>query len=244
VAVAPTAPVYVERGQGAQWAAYCQVEPALLRPLLRLPAGIGLSVPTGGEAINRLAREREQAMVWTLRTPTAINLGPCDGLGEALTPALALDARPDQPPAQVLVDLAAAMDPDAGPMAGDAAAPVAIGWSGTAQPGSYGLAEPVSHHGACPGNYIVGQVLDATGAPVAGVRISLVDQWGNRADTWSKDSAGDYGRYDFPVNYFPNQYTLVVVDGGGNPLSAPVVVDHLQGNGGDAPCHTVVWRGG
>jgi penicillin-binding protein 1C len=247
VALAPTAPVYVERGQGAQWAAYCQVEPALLRPLLRLPSGVGLSVPAGGEASGRLQREREQAMAWALRNPTAVNLGACDGLAETLAPALALDARPDETTAQVLVDLAAAMDPNAGPVPGDAAAPVAIAWSGAGQPGSYALyalAEPVSHHSVCPGNYIVGQVLNAGGAPVAGVRISLVDQWGNRADTWSKDSAGDYGHYDFPINFFPNQYTLVIVDGGGNPLSAPVVIDHLQGNGGDAPCHTVTWRGG
>ena len=244
VALAPTAPVYVERGQGAQWAAYCQAEPAALRPLLRLPAGLGLSVPTSSEARARLEREREQALAWVLRNPTAISLGPCDGLGETLAPALALDARPDQPAVQVLVDLGAALDPNAGPVAGDAATPVALAWSDAGQPGSYSLAEPVSHHDSCPGNYIMGQVLDAAGAPVAGVRISLVDQWGNRADTWSKDSAGDYGRYDFPINFFPNQYTLAIVDGSGNPLSAPVVVDHLQGDGGDAPCHTVIWRGG
>lgn len=242
VALVPTAPVYVERGQGAQWAAYCQVEPAALRPLLRLPAGVGLSAPGSDEAIARAQREREQALAWTLRHPTAINLGPCDGLSATLAPALALDARPDEPAAQILVDLAAATDPNAGPVAGDSAAPVATAWSG--QPGSYSLAEPVSHHAACAGNYIVGRVLNAAGAPVAGVRLSLVDQWGNRADAWSKDSVGDYGNYDFPVNFFPNQYTLAVVDANGNPLSAPVVIDHLQGDGGDAPCHTAVWRGG
>ena len=243
VALAPTAPVYVERGQGAQWAAYCQVEPAVLRPLLRLPAGIGLSIPAGREASERVQREREQAMAWALRTPTAINLGPCDGLGAAMAPALALDARPGEPAAQALVDLAAAMDPNAGSVAGATAAPVAVSSITSAgQPGSYGLAEPVSHHDACPGNYIVGQVLDAGGAPLAGVRINLMDQWGNQAEAWSKDSAGDFGRYDFPVNFFPNQYTLMIVDDAGNPLSAPVVVDHLQGNGGDAPCHSVIWR--
>ncbi len=245
VALAPTAPVYVDRGQGAQWAAYCQVEPAVLRPLLRLPDGLGLSVPGSNEARARLAREREQAMAWALRNPTAINLGPCETLGETLAPALALDARPDQPAAQVLVDLAAALDPNAGPVAGDAAAPIPVSFSDpVSYPGVYGLAEPVSHHDACPGNYIVGQVLNAAGAPVAGVRIALVDQWGNRAETWSKDGVGDYGQYDFPINFFPNQYTLTVIGGAGNPLSAPVVVDHLQGDGGDAPCHTVVWRGG
>jgi hypothetical protein len=35
-------------------------------------------------------------MAWALRNPTAINLGPCESLSEALAPALALDARPDQ----------------------------------------------------------------------------------------------------------------------------------------------------
>ena len=69
----------------------------------------------------------------------------------------------------------------------------------------------------CPGNYIVGQVLNAAGAPVAGVRIIMVDQWGNRADAWSKDSAGDYGRYDFPINFFPNHYTLAVLDQADTP---------------------------
>jgi len=244
VALVPSAPVYVDRGQGGQWTAYCQVEPAALRPLLRLPAGVGLSLPGNDEARARLAREREQALAWTLRNPTPLNLGLCDGLGETLAPALALDARPDQPAAQVLVDLAAAMDPNAGPVAGDTAAPVAVAAAWAGAPGSYSLAEPVSHHDACPGNYIVGQVLNAAGVPVAGVRLSLVDQWDNRADAWSKESAGDYGSFDFPINFFPNQYTLLVVDGEGNPLSAPVVINHLQGEGGDAPCHTVIWRSG
>ena len=244
VALVPSAPVYVDRGQGGQWAAYCQVEPAALRPLLKLPAGLGLSIPVGGEANARAQNERAQALAWTLRHPTAVNLGPCDELGAAMAPALALDARPDEPTAQLLVDLAAAMDPNAGPVAGDTAAPVAAAWSGSGQPGSFSLAEPVSHHATCPGNYIVGQVLDAAGAPLPGVQISLVDQWGNRADAWSKESAGDFGSFDFPINFFPNQYTLTIVDGAGAPLSAPVVVDHLQGEGGDAPCHTVIWRGG
>lgn len=242
VALVASAPVYVDRGQGAQWAAYCQVEPAALRPLLRLPAGIGLTAPAGAESNDRLRREQQQALAWALRTPTAINLGSCDGLAEALAPALALDARSDEPTAQVLVDLAAALDPNAGPVAGDAAVAIAVSDTTPSQPGNFGLAEPISHHTACPGNYIMGQVLDAAGAPMPGVRINLVDQWGNHAETASKDSQGDYGSFDFPVNFFPNQYTLFVVDSAGNPLSAPVVVDHLQGEGGDAPCHSVIWR--
>ncbi len=72
----------------------------------------------------------------------------------------------------------------------------------------------------------------------------LVDEWGNRADAWSKSGDLDYGRYDFPINSFANRYTLTVVDEAGNPISGPIVVEHLQGSGGDSPCHTVNWVGG
>ena len=102
----------------------------------------------------------------------------------------------------------------------------------------------VSSHDACPGNYIVGQVLNRAGGPVAGVHIVLVDEWGNRADAWSKSGQDDYGRYDFPIHGFANRYTLTVVDDAGSPISAPVVVEHLQGSGGGSPCHTVNWVGG
>lgn len=242
VALTPSAPVYVDRGQGAQWTAYCQVEPAALRPLLKLPGQWGL--PGQQRELPQPAREQQHAVAWSLRHPTAVNLGPCDALGALAQQALALDAAPGEPATQVLVDLAAAMDPNAGAVAGSNAAPVAELWPAVGQPGSYTLAQPVSHHAACPGNYIVGQVLDAGGSPVAGVHIILVDQWGNRADAISKDGAADYGSYDFPINFFPNRYILTVVDQAGNPISSAIVVDHLQGEGGDAPCHSVVWRGG
>jgi hypothetical protein len=70
----------------------------------------------------------------------------------------------------------------------------------------------------------------------------LLDQWGNRADAISKSGAVDFGRYDFPLNDSPNQYTLTIVDERGQALSPPVVVDHKQGSSGDAPCHTVNWQ--
>jgi 1A family penicillin-binding protein len=250
VTLVATAPVYVDRGQGVQWTAYCEVEPAALRPLLKLPGRFGL--PSTGEisqapgtgAGAAISREQLHAIAWSLRRPTAVNLGPCDRLGDLAARALAMDRPADEPPAQVLVDLAAAQDPNAGGVSGALeAATVAETQSGPSGPYRYGLAEPVTHHSACPGQYIVGQVLNTAGAPVAGVHILLVDQWGNRADAFSKAGAVDYGNYDFPLNFFANQYTLTVVDEAGNPISAPVIVDHLQGASGDAPCHTVMWRG-
>jgi hypothetical protein len=100
----------------------------------------------------------------------------------------------------------------------------------------------VSHHTSCPGQYIVGQVLGIDGAPRAGIHIVLVDLWGNRAGAVSKSGSADFGNYDFPLNDFANQYTLTVVDEGGQAVSPPVVVNHRQGDGGEAPCHTVTWR--
>jgi penicillin-binding protein 1C len=259
VRLAPAAPVYVDHGDGvAQWQAYCQVEPALWRPLLALPEFLGLAAQGGpgpedaggiaGQPSQEVSTEagrlaRLHAVAWSLRHPTAVNLGPCDQLASLALEAWSLE-QPEQGPAlQVLVDLAAAMDPDAGPVAGSTAMPIAL-WAGPAAgSGRYVLAESVTHHDACPGNYIVGQVLDSAGGPVAGVRVVLVDQWGNRAEAISKDGASDYGRYDFPVHYFANHYTLYVVDSAGNPISPAVEVDHLQGSGGDAPCHSVNWRG-
>jgi hypothetical protein len=134
------------------------------------------------------------------------------------------------------------MDPNAGGVAGSTSPPN----DADAATGEHAfrLAQAVTHHDACPGNYIMGQVLNGQGGPMAGVHIVMLDQWGNRADAMSKAGENDYGLFDLPLNGFANQYTLTVVDGEGRPLSAPVVIDHLQGGSGNAPCHTVVWQGG
>ena len=156
--------------------------------------------------------------------------------------ALALDPQPGDAVLTIAADLAAAMDPNAGPVPGDTTTLPAV----AASPAdfSFALARPVENHASCPGNYIVGQVLNRQGAPVEGVHIVMVDEWGNRSDTVSKNGAADYGSYDFAIHSFANHYTLTVVDQAGNIASPAVTVEHLQGAGGDAPCHTVVWIGG
>jgi hypothetical protein len=127
--------------------------------------------------------------------------------------------------------------PEATPEA--TAAPVVL-----AAPGEFNftLAQAIGNHNDCPGHYIIGAVLNRSGAPMPGVRIAMVDEWGNRADAVSKSGANDTGRYDFPINNVPNRYTLTVLDGSGTAISAPVTVEHLQGYGGSATCHTVVWQ--
>ncbi len=243
VALVPSAPVYAALPDAGRWTAYCRTEPAAVRPLLTLPDRPGLpTTEAGAEPVGfdpPIEEERLRAVAWSLRHPTAVDLGPCDALADLVPRALALDPQPGDDALQVLVDLAAALDPTAGPVPGDITLPVQA-----VAPADYRyFPRDISHHNVCPGHYIVGQVLNRSGAAVAGVHIVLVDEWGNRADAWSKSGESDYGRYDFPINSFANRYTLTVVDEAGTPISPPVVVEHLQGSGGDAPCHTVDWIG-
>jgi hypothetical protein len=229
------------------------VTPAVERLLLRLPGEFGLSgtpitateaslemEPAGANDAPSL--EQLHAVAWSLRHPTPVNLGSCDALSDRVSQALAADPQKEDAGLQVAVDLAAAMDPNAGPVAGIVGDPGQPGIAAFTGSGHYLLAGDVSHHTSCPGQYIVGQVIGADGAPRAGVHIVLVDQWGNRADAVSKDGPTDFGNYDFPLNDFANQYTLTVVDEGGQAISPPVVVEHRQGASGDSPCHTVIWR--
>jgi len=246
-----SAPVYVNRGEGNVWTAYCEVAPAVERLLLQMPGEFGLSgtVITGTETSPEIglaggsapSLNTLHALAWSLRHPSPVSLGPCDTLPERVPQALALDPQREDAGMQVAVDLAAAMDPNAGPVAGPTGNSSRPG-AATGGPPRYVLAGSVTHGTSCPGQYIVGQVIGSDGAPRAGVHVVLVDAWGNRADAISKNGATDLGNYDFPLNDIANQYTLTVVDEEGQPVSPPVVVDHRQGSGGDAPCHTVTWR--
>ncbi len=245
VVVTATAPVYVKRGDEGKWAAYCEVQPAASRTLLRLPGALGLPQTEADVKAERpIGLEAQHVTAWALRHPTPVSLGPCDKLGEIAPRALALMPEKGDEGAQVLVDLAAAMDPNVGPVAGSLAQPVTSAAAAPPAPGAYNLAQPVTHHRDCPGNYIIGRVLNAAGGPVAGVRLTMVDEWNNRAEAVSKSGAADFGAYDFLLNPFANRYTVTVVDGSGRPISAPVTVEHLQGASGSAPCHTVVWWSG
>ncbi|MBX3013979.1 MAG: transglycosylase domain-containing protein [Caldilineaceae bacterium] len=99
----------------------------------------------------------------------------------------------------------------------------------------------IVHDDSCPGDYILGQVLDGRGSPIAGVRIGYVDQWGNRATSVTKSAGADLGNYDFPIGARPRDFYVAVVDEAGNPLSETMFVQHRQGTGADFACHHVVW---
>lgn|GEM_PF-4836697 len=224
--------------------------------MLQLPNGLGLpsanqavstitsTVPSDSPSAIRLAtiaREQQQVIAWSMRYPTAVNLGACDQL-QALAPQLlAANANPNDAGLRILVDTT-----DAGggvvEIANMNAAP---GSGGALLSGNYVLAGPVIHDANCPGSYVMGRMVNADGAPVAGITVYLRDEWGNYAYTTSKSGASDYGQFDFPIPAAaPHQLYLTIVDGNGNQISPAFAIPHKQGEAGDAPCHHVVIQGG
>lgn len=95
--------------------------------------------------------------------------------------------------------------------------------------------------GDCPGTYVLGRVFDRSGTPLADVRLSLVDEYGNAEGKVSK-GGGDAGHYDFPLFGVPRRFYISVVDAAGKPQSQPVEVFHLSGPNPQASCHWVDWQ--
>lgn len=105
-------------------------------------------------------------------------------------------------------------------------------------PGTYRLLG-VAHDYFCPGEYLMGQVLNSRGAPMAGVRILMVDEWGNQNETVSKNGIADYGNYDFPIGSARRDLFVTIVNESGTPISETAWIRHRKLN--DIPCHHVVW---
>jgi hypothetical protein len=94
---------------------------------------------------------------------------------------------------------------------------------------------------ACSSDTIGGQVLDADGRPVDGVRIIGVDQWGNFVDALTGES-GETGAFSVPIGSDAREYYMTVVDANGAPLSFTVTVEHRLEGAPQNRCHTIVWR--
>lgn len=198
-----------------------------------------------------LTQERLQATAWALRHPTPVNLGRCDELHDVAPQALALASQGGEGFALVLIDLAAAGDPNWGETASGGAVEIAQfsrttdAVAGLIGMGSYGLTAPVVHNDQCPGQYVMGRVLDLTGAPVPGVTVKFQDEWGNTASAVSKSGAHDFGMFDFPIpSGSPHELYLWVVDHNNNQISPTITIQHRRGDAPDAPCHHVVLQGG
>jgi hypothetical protein len=107
---------------------------------------------------------------------------------------------------------------------------------------SFGLASPVRNStGDCPGNYVLGSVLDRAGNPMPDVQLWLQDEFGNQDRKVSKSGA-DAGKYDFPLSGPPRRFYLAIVDATGKELSARVEIGHGVGTDAGASCHWVTWR--
>jgi len=93
----------------------------------------------------------------------------------------------------------------------------------------------------CPGPSIRGVVRDASGNPLAAVRLWRYDQWGNEQVVETKSGLADLGQYDFPLGDTANVHYIQVVDAAGVVVSDVVTVQHRQGDAADAACHWVDW---
>ncbi len=259
-----SAPVYADRGEGGRLAGYCGYEQGATRDLLRLPLGFGLpqkaregeasdvnapvantliantsvaNTPVANPLAAQLSPERIREIAgvieWSRSAGVRVYLGPCDGLD-----VLALGEG-----VQLSIDLAAAGQEDTAETAGAGA--VAVGNPAVTGDYRYILNQPVWHDTNCPGGYVVGQVLNWGGAPVADVGIGLIDAWGNRYTAVSKAGATDAGRFDFPLfSATPQTLYLTVLDGNGNPISPAIPVLHNIDADSSFPCHHIIVKGG
>jgi hypothetical protein len=201
----------------------------------------GVVVP----AMNLVQRH---VLAWAVRRGAPVYLGPCDRLQESLPAALAMEPQEGDGDLRVLVDMAAAGDPNAVAISPDGAVPVeaiqrAVTVDGLAA-GTPGVAAGIVHDWSCPGNYVMGTVVNRDGAPVAGVRLAMTDAWGNQTFAESKSGQVDYGMFDFPIyGDGPQNLQLVVLDSNNNPIGAPLLVPHKMDAASDTPCHHLVIRG-
>lgn len=244
---AASAPVYAERGEGARLVGYCGYAQGATRSLLRLPLGFGLpeQPEEGGETPARnenpltaeLSAERvleiAGAVEWSLGAGGRVYFGPCDDLDRL---ALGEGVR-------ISIDLAGAGQEEAAENPSDGA--VAVDSPAVTGDFRFVLNQAVWHDTNCPGGYVIGQVLNWNGGPLAGVRLELTDAWGNRYGAVSKAGATDAGQFDFPLfSDTPQTLRLVVLDGNGNPISPAVPVPHNMDASSSFPCHHVVFKGG
>ncbi|MBW7886647.1 MAG: carboxypeptidase regulatory-like domain-containing protein [Caldilineaceae bacterium] len=185
--------------------------------------------------------EQQAALTWSRNRGVPLYLGTCaeaDGVARALygkevrTVAVSAPPRPlvtaPITGTKVLTESIAQVTPDA--------IPAALPPSG----GTYGLAV-VGADNNCPGNYVVGRVLNAAGGPVPGVTVRMVDQWGNQSVAVSKSGASDFGRFDFPLYPSgPRDLYVTVLDERGSPASPTVTLRYPPPEG--TPCYYVEWK--
>jgi hypothetical protein len=192
---------------------------------------------------------QQHVLAWAVHTGGPVYLGACDRLKDYLPGALAMDPQDGDKDLRVLVDLAGAGDPNTAAAPANGAVPAeaiqrAVAVEGLTGSGTAaGLAQGIVNDSSCPGNYVMGTVVNQDGAPLPGIRLEMTDQWGNHTYAVSKDGQNDFGHFDFPIYGDGAQnLQLVVVDGNNNPIGAPVIVPHKMDAASNAPCQHVTIR--
>ena len=96
--------------------------------------------------------------------------------------------------------------------------------------------------GDCPGDSVRGQVFDRQGNPLPGIRLWLLDEYGNESFAVSKGEQVDLGKYDFPIFGPPRKFYLVILDSAGHPDSPRVEIVHKRPPNENLNCHFVDWQ--
>jgi hypothetical protein len=214
--------------------------------------------------------ERRQALSYAGRVRGQISLGPCDEVGSWLgAVSIARNelgsssetlVRTPMQPVPVIPEVVAIAEPEATstptplptiteeqvetPTPTLTPAGLQAPVPQVAEQNRYQLST-LYHGDNCPGGYVMGRVVNNNGGPVAGIRISMVDGWGNYYEAMSKSGDADFGSFDFPLySDTPQDLKLTVLDGNGNPISRTYVVPHNQNPDSRQPCHFVTFQGG
>jgi hypothetical protein len=107
----------------------------------------------------------------------------------------------------------------------------------------FSLARPVRYtSGDCPGTYALGVATDRNGNPLPGIRLSLVDEYGNASTALTKPGPGDTGHYDFPMGGPARRFYISIVDDAGHALSPQVEILHDLAPEEGKTCRWVDWR--
>ncbi len=264
------APVLVQKGDQVVQVGYCELEGASERLMMRMPQSVRGRDDEEAVALNTLMKaaievlndgeqketqpeswtaEQVQALLWAVQHGSTVDFGPCEYLGahvSATAPVaeglldgmrMAVDVTNAERPADAPLTMEGTVE-----LASIAASTGDDGWTG---PRTYRLAESIVNNNDCPGQYIMGQIVDSQGAPISGVRLLMRDPWGNEAETHSKDGQADYGQFDFPIWADGSlDYVLTVMDDGGNQISAPIIIPHRKDDASNTSCHMIRLQGG
>ncbi len=260
----PMRSVYADLGKGSRPLGACSDAQGESRSLLRMPAGIGASLPWYSEVnadriagdseyAKRVSAERSQAMRWSGRNQQPLYLGTCAQADSAVrrlygNSVVAVSV------GGYTTDIAQAEHDRVRRCLHGSGPSVASTFSGGAVSGRchathcrgssrYNLIG-VAHDRNCGGNFVIGTVSNASGAAVAGVRVQYRDQFGNRLETATSGQMPGYGSFRFAIgDNTPQNISVTLLDGSGGAISSSASVPHMQGDLTDLGCHYTIWQG-